>query len=66
MGTTGTRGLQRKSLSSERAQRTIKTIEAQIGQSIGSDTSDHSSSETTLSGQELGNNNEGSVDQTDQ
>jgi hypothetical protein len=65
MATSGTRGLQRQSFSSERARRTIKTIEAQLGTTISSDTSDHSTSETLSSKQRLGNNNEGSMDQTD-
>ena len=65
MATSGTHGLQRQSLSSKRAQRTIETIETQLGRTISSNTSDHSSSETTSSKQGLENNNEGSMDQTD-
>ena len=53
MATSGTHGLQRQSLSSERAQRTIETIETVIGATISSDTSDHSSSETTSIEQQL-------------
>jgi hypothetical protein len=45
MATSGTRGLQRKRLSSKRAQSTLKSLEAQLGIEIGSDTSDHSTSE---------------------
>jgi len=63
MGTTGTRRLQRQSLSSERAQRTIKAIEAQLGYAIGRDSCDYPPSETESSEQRLGNNNEGSVDE---
>ena len=62
MGTIGARGLQRKGLSSERAQRTIKAIEAQLGIEIGSDTSDNPSSQETPSERKLGNDNEGSLD----
>jgi hypothetical protein len=53
MATSGTRGLQRQSLSSKRAQRTIETIEAQLGTTISSDTSDHSTSEEAPSEQQL-------------
>ncbi len=62
MATIGARGLQRKSLSSERAQRTINAIETYIGQSIGSDTSDHSSGQETSSERKLGEDNAGSLD----
>ena len=65
MATSGTHGLQRQSLSSERARRTIEAIETVVGTTISSDTSDHSTSETLSSKQRLGNNNEGSMDQTD-
>ena len=53
MATSGTRGLQRQSLSSKRAQRTIETIETQLGTTISSDTGDHSTSEETPSEQQL-------------
>jgi hypothetical protein len=53
MATSGTRRLQRSSLSSKRAQRTIETIEAQLGTTISSDTSDHSTGEETPSEQQL-------------
>ena len=53
MATSGTRGLQRQSLSSKRAQRTIETIEAQLGTTISSDTSDHSTSEEALEWKQL-------------
>ena len=49
MATNGTRGLQRKSLSSQRAQRTIEAIETYIGTAISSNTSNHSSSQETSS-----------------
>ena len=62
MGTIGARGLQRKSLSSKRAQQSIKSLEAQLGIEIGSDTSDNSTSQETPSEQKLGNDNEGSLD----
>ena len=62
MATSGARGLQRKSLSSKRAQRTIKSIEAQLGITVGSDTSDNSSSQEIPSESKLGDNNEGSLD----
>lgn len=65
MATSGARGLQRKSLSSERAQRTIKSIEAQLGIRIGGDTSDNKTSEETSSEQELGRDTQGSVDKAD-
>lgn len=65
MGTTGARGLQRKRLSSKRAQRTAEAIEAAIGRTISSDTSYHSTSEEASSERDLGNNNEGSVDKAD-
>ena len=53
MATIGARGLQRKSLSSERAQRTIKAIETYIGTTVSGDTSDHSSSKTVSIEQQL-------------
>ena len=62
MATIGARGLQRKSLSSKRAQRTIKAIEAHLSIEIGSDTSDNSSSQETPSERKLGGDNEGSLD----
>ena len=65
MATSGTRGLQRQSLSSKRAQRTIETIEAQIGVSIGSDPSNYSSSEETSSEHNMGTDKSASVDKTD-
>lgn len=64
MATSGTHGLQRQSISSKRAQRTVEAIETAIGRPISGDTSDHSTSQETLSERELGNNNEGSVDET--
>jgi hypothetical protein len=62
MGTIGARGLQRKSLSSKRAQQSIKSLEAQLGVRVSSDTSDNSTSQETPSEQKLGNDNEGSLD----
>ena len=53
MATIGARGLQRASLSSERAQRTIKKIETHLGITISSNTSDHSSGETASIEQQL-------------
>ena len=65
MATSGTHGLQRQSLSSKRAQRTIETIETQLGRTISSDTSDHSSSETTSIEQQLEFDFSRSVDEAD-
>ena len=62
MATIGARGLQRKSLSSERAQRTIKAIETYIGTTVGGDTSDNSTGQEAPSERKLGDNNEGSLD----
>ena len=62
MATIGARGLQRKSLSSERAQRTIKAIETYIGTTVSSDTSDNPASQEIPSERKLGDNNEGSLD----
>jgi hypothetical protein len=45
MATSGTHGLQRSSLSSQRSRRTIKAIEAYLGTTIGSNTSNYSASE---------------------
>jgi len=53
MATTGTQGLRRQSISSKRARHSIKTIEAAIGRTVGSDTSDHSTSEEAPSEQQL-------------
>ena len=53
MATSGARGLQRKSLSSKRAQQSIKSLEAQLGIEIGSDTSDNPSSQEAPSEQQL-------------
>jgi len=65
MATSGTRGLQRQSISSKRAQRTVEAIETVIGRTIGSDTSDYTSGQETPSERELGNNNEGSLAKAD-
>ena len=65
MGTAGTRRLQRKSISSERARRTIETIETVIGRTISSNTSDHPTSEETSSEQQLEFDFTGSVDEAD-
>ena len=62
MATSGTHGLQRQSISSKRAQRTLKAIEAQLGTTISSDTSNHSTSQEAPSERTVGDNNEGSVD----
>jgi hypothetical protein len=64
MATSGTRGLQRQSLSSERARRTIEAIETVVGTTIGGDTSDHSSSETVSIEEQLEFNFSRSVDET--
>ena len=61
MATIGARGLQRKSLSSERAQRTIKSIEAQLGIKVSGDTSDNPAGQETPSERKLGDDNEGSL-----
>ena len=47
MATFGTRRLQRKSISCQRARRTIKAIETYLGRTISSDTSNHTPSEKT-------------------
>ena len=65
MATSVTRRLQRRSLSSKRAQQSIKSLEAQLGITISSDTSDNSSSQETLSERELGDDNERSLDKAD-
>ena len=64
MATSGTRGLQRQSISSKRAQRTVEAIETVIGRTIGSNTSDHSSSQETPSEQQLEFDFSRSVDKT--
>jgi len=53
MATSGTQGLQRKSLSSKRAQRTIEAIETHIGVRVSGDGSDNTPSETLPSGEQL-------------
>ena len=65
MATSGTQGLQRSSLSSKRAQRTLRAIETYIGRTISSDTSDHSTSQETPSEQQLEFNFTRSVDEAD-
>ena len=65
MGTIGARRLQRKSLSSKRAQQSVETIEASIGRTISSDTSDNSTSEEASCQSLLADDNEGSVDKAD-
>ena len=64
MATSVTRGLQRQSLSSKRAQRTIEAIEAQLGRAIGSNTSNHPSCEEVPSEQQLEFDFSRSVDKT--
>ena len=65
MGTTGARGLQRKRLSSKRAQQSAETIEATIGRTISSDTGHHSPSEEASCQSLVADDNEGSVDKAD-
>ena len=65
MATIGTRGLQRQSLSSKRAQRTIETIETQLGTTISSNTGDHSTCEEAPSEQQLEFDFSRSVDEAD-
>ena len=65
MATSGTHGLQRQSLSSERARRTIEAIETVVGATISSDTSDHSTSEEAPSKQQLEFDFSRSVDEAD-
>jgi len=65
MATSGTHGLQRQSISSERARRTVEAIETVIGATISSDTSDHSTSEEVPSEQQLEFDFTRSVDETD-
>ena len=64
MATSGARGLQRKGLSSKRTQQSIKSLEAQLGIEIGSDTSDHSPSQEAPSEQQLEFDFSRSVDKT--
>ena len=64
MGTIGARGLQRKSLSSKRAQQSIKSLEAQLGIEIGSDTSDNPTSEEAPEWKQLEFDFSRSVDET--
>ena len=64
MATSGTRRLQRSSLSSKRAQRTIETIEAQLGTTISSDTSDNPTSEEAPEWKQLEFDFSRSVDET--
>ena len=64
MATSGTRGLQRQSLSSKRAQRTIEAIETVVGTTISSDTGDHSASETVSIEEQLEFDFSRSVDET--
>jgi hypothetical protein len=64
MATSGTHGLQRSSISSERARRTVKAIEAQIGTTISSNTSNHTPSETAPIEQQLEFDFTRSVDET--
>ena len=65
MATSGTRRLQRKSLSSKRAQRTIKSLEAQLGIRVSGDSSDNTTSEKTSSKQDLERDTRTSLDKTD-
>ena len=62
MATIGTQRLFRSSLSSKRAQQSIKSLEAQLGIEIGSDTSDHSTGKETPSEQQLEFDFTGSLD----
>ena len=64
MGTIGASGLRRSSLSRKRSQRSIETIEAYLGRTIGGDTSDHSTSQKTSSERRLENNTRRSLDKT--
>ena len=64
MATSGARGLQRKSLSSKRAQQSIKSLEAQLGITISSDTSNHSTSQEAPEWTQLEFDFSRSVDET--
>tara|TARA_B110000259_G_scaffold156464_1_gene178005 strand:- start:4210 stop:4404 length:195 start_codon:yes stop_codon:yes gene_type:complete len=64
MATSGTHRLQRQSFSSQRARRSITTIEAYLGRAIGSNTSDHSSSEEVPEWEQLEFDFSRSVDET--
>ena len=64
MGTTGAQRLRRKSLSSERARKSIETIEAHIGVAVSSNLSYYQASETTPSERKVGNDNERSLEKT--
>ena len=65
MATSGTQGLQRSSLSSKRAQRTITAIEAYFGGAIGGYTGDNSTSKETSEWKQLEFDFTGSVDEAD-
>jgi hypothetical protein len=65
MATSGTQGLLRQSIPSKRTQRTIETIEAYFGTTIGGNTGNNTSSQEISSEPKLGNNNEGSLDKAD-
>ncbi len=65
MATSGTQGLQRQSLSSERARRTIEAIETVVGRAIGGNTSDHSTSEEAPEWKQLEFDFSRSVDKAD-
>ena len=64
MATSGTRGLQRQSISSKRAQRTVEAIETVIGRAISSDISDNSTSEEIPEWKQLEFDFSRSVDET--
>tara|TARA_R110001606_G_scaffold184027_1_gene330871 strand:- start:696 stop:899 length:204 start_codon:yes stop_codon:yes gene_type:complete len=65
MATTGTQGLQRASISSQRAQQTIAATEAYFGGAIGGHTGNNSTSQETSSWKQLEFDFTGSVDKTD-
>lgn len=64
MGVTSSRRLQRQSVSSQRAQQTIKTIETYLGRAFGSDTGDYTPSQKTPSRQRLADDNGPSLGKT--
>ena len=53
MGTTGAQRLRRSAVSSQRARRSIKSIETAIGRTISSDTSNYTSSKETFAEKQL-------------
>ena len=64
MGTTGAQRLRRSAISSKRTRQSIETIEAYFGRTIGGNTGNYKTSQTSSTGQRVANDNERSVDKT--